>query len=106
MPYTALFRLEWLHYGNDAGGSRFSPLRQIDATNLARLQPAWVFRTGKAQGATPVTFEATPIMAKGRLYICTGRNEVIAIDAESGRRTEERTVGKEWVSTCRSRWWQ
>src|SRR3546814_2189737 len=51
---------EWLHYGNDAGGSRFSPLRQIDATNLARLQPAWVFRTGKAQGATPVTFEAQP----------------------------------------------
>src|SRR3546814_8147360 len=82
-----------LHYGNDAGGSRFSPLRQIDATNLARLQPAWVFRTGKAQGATPVTFEATPIMAKGRLYICTGRNEVIAIDAESGRslRSEEHT---------------
>src|SRR3546814_15628846 len=29
---------EWLHYGNDAGGSRFSPLRQIDATNLARLR--------------------------------------------------------------------
>src|SRR3546814_1236832 len=76
---------EWLHYGNDAGGLRFSPLRQIDDTNLERLQPAWVFRTGKGQGATPVTFEATPIMAKGRLYICTGRNEVIAIDAESGR---------------------
>src|SRR3546814_6063351 len=59
---------EWLHYGNDSGGSRFSPLRQIDATNLARLQPAWVFRTGKAQGATPVTFEATPIKI-GRAHV-------------------------------------
>src|SRR3546814_8443649 len=57
----------------------------MDGTNRARLRPGWVSRTGKAQGATPVTFEATPIMAKGRLYICTGRNEVIAIDAESGR---------------------
>ena len=37
---------EWPHYGNDAGGARYSPAAQIDRTNVAQLQVAWTFRTG------------------------------------------------------------
>src|SRR5438876_5439489 len=37
---------EWPYYGHDAGGARFSPLTQIDRTNVARLKPAWTFQTG------------------------------------------------------------
>jgi quinoprotein glucose dehydrogenase len=35
---------EWPHYGNDAGGARYSPAAQIDRTNVAQLQVAWTCR--------------------------------------------------------------
>ncbi|MFP5354747.1 MAG: hypothetical protein ACLGIK_06265, partial [Gemmatimonadota bacterium] len=38
---------EWPAYGGDAGGSRFSPLSQIDRSNVAMLQVAWTFNTGE-----------------------------------------------------------
>jgi glucose dehydrogenase len=34
-------------FGHDPGGSRFSPLKQINVRNIARLQRAWTFHTGK-----------------------------------------------------------
>ncbi len=76
---------DWLHYGNDAGGSHYSPLGQIDAANVSQLRRAWIFHTGIHPGPTPVTFEVTPIEVAGRLFLCTALNEVIALDAESGR---------------------
>ena len=36
----------WTAYGHDAGGTRYSPLKQIDRTNVANLRPAWTYRTG------------------------------------------------------------
>ena len=33
----------WPAYGGDAGGSRWSPLTEIDRGNVAALEPAWVF---------------------------------------------------------------
>lgn len=37
---------EWPVYGGDAGGSRYSPLAQIDKGNIARLAVAWEYHTG------------------------------------------------------------
>jgi quinoprotein glucose dehydrogenase len=76
---------DWASYGGDAGGSRFSTLRQIDPRNVSGLAPAWIYRTGAASGALPLTFEATPLAIAGRLYFCTGRGEAIALDGETGR---------------------
>ena len=36
---------EWPSYGNDPGGTRFSPLLQIDRSNVANLHVAWTYRT-------------------------------------------------------------
>ena len=45
----------WPYYGNDAGGSRYSPLTQIDAARLDQLEIAWQFRTGEmGQNARPI----------------------------------------------------
>lgn len=38
---------DWPIYGHDPGGMRYSPLRQIDTRNVALLQRAWTFHTGK-----------------------------------------------------------
>ena len=72
--------VDWPHYGNDAGGSRFSPLTQINRNNVAQLQLAWTFHTGDTQ----TSLEVTPIKIGDSLYLCTGGNDVIALDAQTG----------------------
>ena len=70
---------DWPSYGNSPKGTRYSPLDQINADNVSQLELAWTYRTG-AGGA----FKATPLMVGELLYVCTGGNRVIAVDAESG----------------------
>lgn len=80
---------EWPCYGRDAGGSRYSPLAQIDRSNVARLKVAWTYRTGeanvKARAAGKAAFEATPILVDGTLYLSTPFSRVIALDPETGK---------------------
>ena len=88
----------WRHYGGDAGGTRYSPLDEIDRENVANLEVAWTYRTGDfdespAGGDTPCSqchgsdskFEATPILNADRLYLSTPLNRVIALDPASGQ---------------------
>jgi quinoprotein glucose dehydrogenase len=76
---------EWSHYGNDAGGSRYSPLEQITPANVGGLKVAWTYRTGSAPGKAPASFQANPLMVGGRVFICTGWSDVVALDAETGK---------------------
>ena len=85
---------EWPHYGNDAGGLRYSPLPDVTPENVGRLQEAWHYRHGDVsdgRGAIPSTsaFEVTPIVVDETLFFCTPFNRVIALDPETG---EERWV--------------
>jgi quinoprotein glucose dehydrogenase len=78
----AAARGDWLHYGADPGGTRFSPLDQINPDNVGKLKQAWVFETGYA--ALP-NLEVTPLKIGRTLYLCDSMNDVIALDAETGR---------------------
>ena len=84
---------EWPHYGNDAGGARYSPAAQIDRTNVSQLQIAWTFRTGALGHSAPLdrkaAFEATPILVEGKLFLSTPYNHVIALDPRTGARLWE-----------------
>ena len=73
-------RASWITYGRDYSNQRFSPLAQIDAGNVARLRPAWIFQSGVS-----ATFQATPIVVDGVMYIALPFNHVVALDAGSGR---------------------
>jgi quinoprotein glucose dehydrogenase len=79
---------DWPAYGGDAGGSRYSPLGQIDRTNVARLKVAWEYHTGDVSDGTDgrrkSAFETTPIVAHGTMYFTTPFNRVIALDPETG----------------------
>src|SRR5262245_33657826 len=71
---------EWPTYGNDAGGTRYSPLSAISRENVAGLRVAWTYRTGEAYDARPpghLAFEATPIMVDGTLFLSTPYDRVI-----------------------------
>ncbi|QUD88820.1 pyrroloquinoline quinone-dependent dehydrogenase [Phenylobacterium montanum] len=81
---------DWPVYGGDQGGQRFSPARQITPQNVAALKPAWRFSTGDlvshAADIGHSAFENTPIMAGGRVYVCSPFNEVFAVDPGTGQR--------------------
>ncbi len=79
---------DWPCYGHDAGGMRYSPLDQINRTNVSELKVAWVYHTGDISngrgGRGRSGFETTPLCVDGRLYLTTPFNRVIALDPERG----------------------
>lgn len=80
---------EWPAYGRDGGGSRYSPLAEINRQNVAQLKVAWTYRTGAAEIKERVSekacFEATPILVDGTLYLTTPYSRVIALDPATGK---------------------
>ncbi len=78
----------WPAYGRDPGGSRYSPLKQIDRANVDQLKTAWTYRTGaeevKAAASRNAAFESTPILVDGTLYLTTPYSRVIALDPATG----------------------
>lgn len=82
---TADTGADWRNYGNDPGGSRFSPLDQITPANVDKLQVAWTYRFGPAPKGAPEKLQVTPIKIGDSVYACTAYNDVVSLDAESGR---------------------
>ena len=74
---SAFAQSDWPTFGNDPGAMRYSPLRQINAANVARLQPAWTFRTGKPGS------EAVPLVINGVMYV-NAPDGVYALVPETG----------------------
>ena len=101
----------WPAYGNDAGGSRYSPLNEITPANVTDLEIAWTHNHGDvARGEdfnTTSAFEATPILVDDTLFICTPFNRVLALDPATGEERwsydPEIDLGVGWANqlTCR-----
>ncbi|MBL8200370.1 MAG: pyrroloquinoline quinone-dependent dehydrogenase [Chromatiales bacterium] len=83
----------WTQVGADQGGSRYSPLAQVDRRNVWRLEQAWTWRHGefeKFPERRPFSgFHATPILlpdaAGGSLVLCTPMNRIVALDPATGK---------------------
>src|SRR5437660_12143406 len=80
---------DWPAYGRDPQGTRYSPATVITRANVARLEPAWMYRTGETGAAfktdKPTSFEATPLVVDGVMYVGTPLGRVIALDPATGR---------------------
>jgi quinoprotein glucose dehydrogenase len=74
---------DWVAYGRGYDALRYTPLVQIDRTNVDKLQRAWQMHTGDRPdhrwGA-----ETTPLKVGDTLYLCTARSRVMALDARTG----------------------
>lgn len=83
----------WPTYGNNPGGTRYSPAMQIDRGNVAQLKVAWTYRTGALPHDEELdkkaAFEATPILVDGKLFLSTPYDHVIALNAASGAKVWE-----------------
>jgi len=72
---------EWLSYGLTPGETRYSPLKQIDATNASRLGLDWSYEIGPGGGNQ----EGTLLESNGTLYGITNWSIVYAVDARTGK---------------------
>jgi quinoprotein glucose dehydrogenase len=71
---------DWPTYLGDKHRSLYSPLRQIDRTNVTRLQVAWTYDTGEKG-----EYQSNNLIVGGVLYTATPSRRVIALDAATGR---------------------
>ncbi len=75
---------EWPSYGHDLANTRDQPDEHtIGTANVAGLKPAWVFATASAGDAS--SFETTPVVAGGCVFIGSTAGTVYALDAGTGR---------------------
>ena len=70
----------WLTYSGSVLGQRYSQLAQITPANAKNLELQWVFQARSLE-----KFEATPIVADGVLYTVQAPNDIVALDAATGR---------------------
>src|ERR1700742_2543420 len=76
---------EWRNYANDLASTRYAPLEQIHAGNFDKLEVAWRFPSSMLGSRPEYTWEATPLVIKGRLYSTAGaRRDVVCLDAANG----------------------
>ncbi len=71
---------EWSSFGRDYTNQRMSPLTQINTENANKLTLAWQFKSGVS-----ASFQATPIVMNGVMYVALPYNHVVALDAKSGK---------------------
>ena len=79
---------DWPYYGRDQEGTRYAPLDQINRANVGYLEKTWEYHTGDfsdgSDGRPKTTFQATPILVDGVLYLATVYGRVIALNPETG----------------------
>jgi len=70
----------WLTYSGSYASQRYSALQQVTAANVKNLELKWVFQAQSLQ-----KFESTPLVVDGVMYLTQSPNDVVALDAKSGR---------------------
>lgn len=70
----------WLTYSGNNMGQRYSLLTQITPQNAKDLEMAWLWQARSVE-----KFEATSIVVDGILYTVQAPNDVVALDAKTGR---------------------
>ncbi|MGH9627359.1 MAG: pyrroloquinoline quinone-dependent dehydrogenase, partial [Bryobacteraceae bacterium] len=80
---------DWPFYGGDAGGTKYSPHKQINRSNVSSLKVAWIYHTGDISDGSVYTqrsaFEATPLVVDGAMYLTTAFSRLIALDPSTGK---------------------
>src|SRR5918995_1680985 len=94
----------WLTYYGAYDGQRYSPLDQIDKETIKQLTPAWVFQCGSVglhSGKSTYSFEASPLVVDGIMYVSGWDGWVWALDARTGAILwQYRTASAFDVSLC------
>ena len=87
---------EWRTYNHDLAGTRFSPLTEVNTTNVATLKQAWAYSFpappgGGRGGGLGGGSEAVPLVVEGVMYV-PAANSVVALEADTGKVIWQRDV--------------
>ena len=94
MADPAATAANWMTYGGTYSEQRYSPLKQIDKSNVSRLGLAWF-----ADYDTNLRQDGTPLKIDGVIYASTAWSKVYAFDARTGKtlwQYDPKTPGQ-WV---------
>src|SRR5262249_45441442 len=93
--FPAFSQTDWPTYGHDPGGLQYSPLTEIDRSNVRNLQIAWTYDTrpaamAAAEGESPKAprnpaSQVTPVVVGGMMYLATPYGHIIALQPETGK---------------------
>lgn len=72
---------DWPVYGGNTSGQRYSPLTQINRSNVTRLRVAWTFDTGEAAAG----LQTHPLIVGNRMFVYSPQQLVFALDAATGK---------------------
>jgi alcohol dehydrogenase (cytochrome c) len=71
---------DWLIYSGSFMSQRYSALDQVTPDNVKNLEQKWIFQARSLE-----KFEATPLVVDGVMYTVQAPNDIVALDAASGR---------------------
>lgn len=93
--HEAWGQTDWPTYGHDPSSARYSPLKQINTSNVSKLARAWTYHMtaeiaappagGRGVGRRGRASEATPIVVNGVMYMPTPYNRIVALQPETGK---------------------
>ena len=75
---------DWVTNGGNLTNNRYSTLKQIDTTNVGKLKGAWMTRLKGSGIGGKYSFEASPLVKDGIMYVVTGNDDVFALNAKTG----------------------
>src|SRR5437867_1825725 len=70
----------WLTYSGTTYSHRYSLLQQVTPSNVKNLELQWIFQARSLE-----KFEATPLVVDGVIYTVQAPDDLIALDAVTGR---------------------
>ena len=89
LPILALFTIAyadgqdhttWRDYAGGGDSAQYSALRQINRSNVGRLDIAWTYPIGDG-----MKYSFNPVMVDGVLYVLAKKNSIVALDAATGK---------------------
>jgi len=88
---------DWPSFGRDYSNQRFSPATQINRGNVKNLALAWQYKSG-----VKASFQTTPIVVDGVMYLSLPFNHVVALDAKTGKELwrYEHQRRQDWKMCC------
>src|SRR3989449_11097531 len=75
---------DWITNGGNLTNQRYSTLKQIDTANVTQLKGAWMTRLKGSGAGGKYSFEASPLVKDGIMYVVTGNDDVFALNAKTG----------------------